>query len=158
MQEIIELAKKLSLQEFINNYNCPFLLQITNDDSQLCKMNRTVISTVKDFDIGKEIVNIYPLIKSNRNKYKGLILIGRSQEQDIVINNPKISKSHCYFKLSKDKNILKDTGSSNGTFLNKVKLEALKEYEVKPNDIISVANISFRFVDNTSAYYIFKLL
>jgi pSer/pThr/pTyr-binding forkhead associated (FHA) protein len=158
MKEYIELAKKGSLADFISKYDCPFLLQITEQELQSNKMNRTIISKIEDFNISKEINKIYPLIKSEKNKFKGLIIIGRDQNQDIIIENPKISKSHAYFKLSKEKIFLRDTGSSNGTFLNKVKLEPLKDYEVRPNDIISFANISFRFIDNVSAYYTLKLL
>jgi len=158
MKEFIDLSKKATITEFISKYDCPFLLQLTSDEGQINKMNRTIISKIEDLSISKEVSNIYPLIKSNRNKYKGIILIGRGQDQDIIIDNPKISKAHSYFKISKEKNILRDTGSSNGTFLNKNRLEPLKDYEVKPNDIISIANISFRFIDNVSAYYTFKLL
>lgn len=158
MKEYIELAKKGSLTEFISKYDCPFLLQITDQELQSNKMNRTIISKIEDFNISKEINDIYPLIKSDKNKFKGLILIGRDTNQDIIIEHSKISKSHAYFKLSKEKNVLRDTGSSNGTFLNKNKLDALKDYEVRPNDIVSFANLSFRFIDNVSAYYTFKLL
>jgi len=158
MENYIKLAKEISLNDFIKSYDCPFLIQITKQQDQMNKMNRTIISKIEEFNICKEVIKIYPLLKTNKNKFKGLILLGRDLNQDIVLESSKISKSHAYFKLTKGKNFIKDVGSSNGTFLNKVKLEPLKDYEINFNDIVSFADISFRFIDNVSAYYTFKLL
>lgn len=157
-ETIIDIAKKTSLKDFISKYNCFFLFRISENNEFINKMDRTIISKIEDLNISKEISEIFTIEKSSRNRFKGLILIGRDINQDIIINSSKISKSHAYFKMNKDKNILKDVGSSNGTFVNEIKLPPLEDYEIKVNDVISFADISFRFMDNISTYYTLRLL
>jgi ABC-type multidrug transport system ATPase subunit len=47
-----------------------------------------------------------------------LVKVGRSPSNDIVINIPNVSSKHAVFKISQDKIILEDAGSTNGTFVN----------------------------------------
>ncbi len=66
---------------------------------------------------------------------KGLV-IGRDSEQaQIVINEPVVSKVHCMILPEKENVVLIDRGSTNGTFLNGIKIE--KAY-LKDGDTISL--------------------
>jgi pSer/pThr/pTyr-binding forkhead associated (FHA) protein len=58
----------------------------------------------------------YLTLKSGDN------FIGRLQECDICIQSPGISKKHAKIILQGDKCVIKDLGSSNGTFVNGVKI------------------------------------
>ncbi|HXH32042.1 MAG TPA: FHA domain-containing protein [Bacteriovoracaceae bacterium] len=53
----------------------------------------------------------------------GMIVIGRSNKADIVIDDPKISGVHCRLHFKKDKLELTDLESKNGTYLNGIKME-----------------------------------
>ncbi|MBA2404591.1 MAG: FHA domain-containing protein [Bdellovibrionales bacterium] len=61
------------------------------------------------------------------------ITIGRSS-QDIALNDPKLSSTHCQLIIKGIKLLVKDLGSTNGTFLNGEKIEANQEVEVKIGD------------------------
>ncbi len=47
-----------------------------------------------------------------------VVKVGRSPSNDIIINNSNVSSKHALFKISKNKIILEDMGSTNGTFVN----------------------------------------
>ena len=68
-----------------------------------------------------------------------MITIGRSPENDIVLYNRFVSKSHAYLDLSaSDEAIfLVDTESTNGTFVNNVDLAPTGNYQLADGDEIS---------------------
>ncbi len=68
-----------------------------------------------------------------------MITIGRSPENDIVLYNRLVSKSHAYLDVgSSDEAVyLVDTGSTNGTFVNNVPLAPRGNYELADGDEIS---------------------
>lgn len=55
---------------------------------------------------------------------KQAMIIGRDGRQDIVINDPEISRQHSRFVLQPEGYLLEDMGSTNGTFVNGVRLTA----------------------------------
>src|SRR5512133_2891932 len=49
---------------------------------------------------------------------KGIITIGRDITNDIVINDPEVSRHHCRLTLGGGGHTVEDLGSTNGTFVN----------------------------------------
>lgn len=62
--------------------------------------------------------------KSARNAFGGMITVGRTANNDVVIDAPGVSKVHCTFTLAGGQWGLTDSASSNGTFLDGVRLPA----------------------------------
>ncbi len=58
----------------------------------------------------------------------GMVVIGRSNKADVVLDDPKISGVHCRIHFKKDKLELTDLDSKNGTYINGIKLETSKVY------------------------------
>ncbi|NIP38359.1 MAG: FHA domain-containing protein [Candidatus Dadabacteria bacterium] len=54
---------------------------------------------------------------------KDRITIGRDDTNDIVLNNPTISRQHAEISVSNGLVSIKDLGSSNGTYINNVKMD-----------------------------------
>ena len=54
---------------------------------------------------------------------KDKITIGRDDTNDIVLNNPTISREHSEINFSDGIISIKDLGSANGTFINNVKMD-----------------------------------
>ncbi len=77
---------------------------------------------------------------------QGKVLIGRSPECDIKIDNPAISRKHASIEYEPDGYIVTDLGSSNGTFLNGELLKAATS--LNPGDIIGVAKFELIFQDD----------
>ncbi len=66
-----------------------------------------------------------PIILLNKNE----IIIGRSQQANVVLKNPFVSVQHLSIKLNeKNKIVVKDLSSSNGTYIDGKKLDPYVEY------------------------------
>jgi hypothetical protein len=69
------------------------------------------------------------------------ILVGRHQSADIVLQAGEISRKHAAFLLKDQALWLQDLNSSNGTFVNDVRIE--HETLLKEGDIIQFAGLKF---------------
>ncbi|MEB3766812.1 FHA domain-containing protein [Acinetobacter sp. MD2] len=69
------------------------------------------------------------------------MVVGRHQSTDIVLQSSAISRQHAVFNLQNDGLWLKDTGSSNGTFVNDSRIE--QETLLQDQDIVQFAHLKF---------------
>jgi pSer/pThr/pTyr-binding forkhead associated (FHA) protein len=70
---------------------------------------------------------------------KGMINIGRSKENNIVIDNIAISRKHAQIEFKEGTGyVLRDLHSSNGTFLNGVQID-VNDHELSDGDVIGLA-------------------
>jgi ABC-type multidrug transport system ATPase subunit len=69
---------------------------------------------------------------------KSDINIGRSSENDLVINNVKVSRKHAKLEKVGEEWFIEDLKSSNGTFVNGKKIERVK---VSEKDVITIGGI-----------------
>lgn len=74
------------------------------------------------------------------------ILAGRGSDNDLVIPDQAISKTHCQFEFAPGGVVLvSDAGSSNGTFVNKVRVDARTPVPLKQGDTLSLGRFEFQF-------------
>lgn len=66
--------------------------------------------------------SVEPVEKSPRNPFGDMITIGRAPNNDVVLHLSSVSKLHAYFRREGTKWVLRDKGSSNGTFVNGARL------------------------------------
>ncbi len=79
---------------------------------------------------------------------KDVIALGRRDDNDVVIDDPQISRRHASLSWEKGKFILRDLGSANGTFLNGVPVE--EPCALREGDAIGLGNyvvLSFSTTD-----------
>ena len=76
---------------------------------------------------------------------KDLITIGRSEKCDLPVDNPGVSRVHCQiqYKQNTKTYILHDNGSSNGTFINGVKIPG--QQLLKNGDSINLGKFTVIF-------------
>lgn len=60
----------------------------------------------------------------------GVTRVGRGVENDIVIDHPSVSYHHCELQLGLDFLVVRDCGSTNGTFINGA---PIREARLEPN-------------------------
>jgi len=82
-------------------------------------------------------------IKSNITR------VGRGPENDIVIQDRKISRNH--LQLLKDKNTLKikDLNTTNGTYINNIRIKPGIFYDIKQVDKIKIGSNTIRISSAT---------
>jgi hypothetical protein len=71
--------------------------------------------------------------------------IGRDLRFDIRPHDPEISRHHSMITFTGSGFVVKDTGSTNGTFVNENKVDPGKEVEIHHDDILRVGRTSMRF-------------
>ncbi|MEN8282382.1 FHA domain-containing protein [Acinetobacter gerneri] len=69
------------------------------------------------------------------------MLVGRSQDADLVLQSAEISRRHAAFLLKEDALWVQDLGSSNGTFVNDIRID--HETLLKDQDIVQFASLKF---------------
>jgi NADPH-dependent 2,4-dienoyl-CoA reductase/sulfur reductase-like enzyme/pSer/pThr/pTyr-binding forkhead associated (FHA) protein/Fe-S-cluster-containing hydrogenase component 2/CRP-like cAMP-binding protein len=77
---------------------------------------------------------------------KSLLMLGRDPQNDVVVNDPSVSRVHLKFKSSAGRVEVIDVGSSHGTFLNGVHLVPDVAVKLTHDDtlILGVTEIRFR--------------
>lgn len=76
---------------------------------------------------------------------KELTTIGRSENSDLPVDNPGVSRIHCQIKFIKKTNtyLIHDNGSSNGTFVNGEQIPGFQE--LKNGDMINLGKFAVVF-------------
>lgn len=82
-----------------------------------------------------EGVKIYPLVKA-------IISIGRSLENDLVIDDLRISRNHAQLRAISGQYVLFDLKSTRGTFINGRRITQAVLY---PHDTISLGDVNLTF-------------
>ncbi|HLG19545.1 MAG TPA: GGDEF domain-containing protein [Bdellovibrionota bacterium] len=74
--------------------------------------------------------------------------IGRSEQSDIFIDDPDVSRNHAKIEVLNDSIIVQDLGSTNGTLVNG---KAITRHQLMDGDRVQVGNLTilkFNFLDN----------
>jgi hypothetical protein len=81
-------------------------------------------------------------IQVNKDEF----LIGKNKESvdGFIGFNAAISRTHCKIRKKDGKYFVTDLHSANGTFLNKLRLEEKKAYELHNGDVLRLANLDFQ--------------
>ncbi len=115
----------------------------------------TAISRISDRPAGKEacLVVIYGLdLGKKYNVDRPSIVIGRSSKADIQVDQESVSRNHCKLINTGKSIMLRDLGSTNGTYVND---ELVDEYVLRDGDLIKVGRCIFKFLsgDNIENAY-----
>ncbi len=71
------------------------------------------------------------------------IRIGKKEDNDLALTDGTVSRYHLSIEQASDSFLLKDLASTNGTFINNLKV---KEAYLSPGDVISLGNTQIEFV------------
>jgi len=86
--------------------------------------------------LGRRTIGVYDLRQPS-------ILVGRAEDQDIVIDNVSVSREHAKIFRTEDGWSVRDNGSANGTFVNGDPLQG--DRPLQPGDEISIGKFSLFF-------------
>jgi pSer/pThr/pTyr-binding forkhead associated (FHA) protein len=71
--------------------------------------------------------------------------IGRLEDNAFSISEPSVSSHHCEVWLKGDDVVVKDLGSTNGSFINELQLAAEKEAVLRPGQTLRLGQVQLRF-------------
>jgi hypothetical protein len=94
---------------------------------------------------------VAPLVKV-QELYPSMIMLGRTENNDIVVGDTSISKFHAFFRIAPGKIEVADAGSRNGTFVGGQKLEPKQLALVKPGDRVRFARLPFQVLDASTCW------
>jgi pSer/pThr/pTyr-binding forkhead associated (FHA) protein len=69
------------------------------------------------------------------------LVVGRGQASDLQVNDPRISRAHCTLLVDSGKLILRDNGSSGGTFVGQLRVT---EHLLQPGDVVKLGDTEMR--------------
>ena len=119
-------------------------------DSARNKTVVTVISRISDRPIGNDacLVVIYGLDLGKKfNLDRPSLIIGRSSKADIQIDQESVSRNHCKIINTGKTIMLRDLGSTNGTYIND---ELVDEYVLRDGDFIKIGRCIFKFLSGSN--------
>ncbi len=91
-------------------------------------------------------------IRKKPGSFWDQITVGRASTSDIVLEDPAISNVHAHFELdSEDRSVsVQDLASSNGTFVNRERLQPHSPEPLRTGDCLRFGQTVFYFVANGS--------
>ncbi|RME23391.1 MAG: GGDEF domain-containing protein [Deltaproteobacteria bacterium] len=122
-----------------------------SDDSEVRKKTVvTVISKITERPASKDacLVVIYGLDLGRKyNLDRPDLIIGRSSKADIQIDQESVSRSHAKITNTGTAIILRDLGSTNGTYVND---ELVEEAQLRDGDLIKIGRTIFKFLSGSN--------
>ncbi len=102
-------------------------------------------------------LEIYPLVKKAGAQFPGMITVGRTPNNDIVLRDVTVSRLHAFFKRAADgkKWVVADCGSKNGTKLEGVALEPRRERDLDDGQVVRIGDLELTFY---TAAHLFHML
>lgn len=73
---------------------------------------------------------------------QALLMLGRSSDNHIVLNDQRVSRHHCTLKREGSQYVLEDADTPNGTFVNG---QRVKSHTLSNGDVIALGNITFTY-------------
>src|SRR3954467_7237531 len=106
----------------------------------------TVISKISERPVGKDacLVVIYGLELGRKfNLDSPNVIIGRSSKSEVQIDQESVSRNHAKIINTGKSIILRDLGSTNGTYVND---QLIDEYVLRDGDFIKIGRTIFKFL------------
>ncbi len=82
----------------------------------------------------------------SRHGESDYVSVGRGEHNDVVVGDDSVSKDHARLYRHSVSGVLLDVGSSNGTWHNQLRLEAMEECQIHPGDEVQFGRIVCAFL------------
>src|SRR3954467_6019908 len=89
-------------------------------------------------------MEVYPLAKKPGASFPDRITIGRTANNDVVINEHSVSRLHAYVRQAEGW-VVADAGSKNGSWLNDAELAARREAPLVPGGVLRLGDVDLTF-------------
>jgi len=116
-------------------------------------VHETVDVTMTDGRLPPEAaeMELYPLAKKLGASFRDRITIGRTENNDVVIADPSVSRLHAYVRHAKGW-VVADAGSKNGTWLGDEHLEPRREAALPAGAVIRFGDVHLIFYRSSDLF------
>lgn len=101
-------------------------------------------------------LEVYPLTKKPGAPFADMITVGRTANNDVVLNDVTISRFHAYFKNMGGSWRVCDAGSKNGSALLGNAMEARKEMEIRSGQKVAFGDVETTFYTADELFGVLK--
>jgi pSer/pThr/pTyr-binding forkhead associated (FHA) protein len=70
----------------------------------------------------------------------GVVLVGRHPECDVRLDSLRVSRRHCLLTTERGAVVVRDLGSTNGTWING---RRVRDGRIRPGDQVSIAHVRY---------------
>lgn len=109
-------------------------------------MNRDSLTTIRNEAIASPVWFLVGHVNGIENSHipikKPIFLIGRNHDSDLALSVPTVSSRHAEIRIRGDSLTVTDLGSTNGTFVNGVRIE--HEQPIRGGDLVLLADVALR--------------
>jgi hypothetical protein len=134
--ELVETVRQHALDEGYS-FVGPVSVEVFIDD----QLGRGDVAVTAEFTGGESQPRV--VLSDGRSFALGAksLVVGRSPDVDIVINDTNVSRRHAEFWRTSEGVAVRDLGSTNGTFVNGHRIEAVS---LSPRDDVAIATLHAR--------------
>ncbi|MEW6431947.1 MAG: GGDEF domain-containing protein [Myxococcota bacterium] len=115
----------------------------------------TVISKIRDQAVSQSaaLVVIHGEDLGRKYDLEDELVIGRSTRCDVEVDQDSVSRNHACVRYDGSRVVVKDLGSTNGTFVNDEQID--DEHRLRNGDLIKIGRTVFKFIasNNIEASY-----
>jgi hypothetical protein len=86
-------------------------------------------------------------VKKVRDEFPSMITVGRTRNNDLILEDAWVSKLHAYFRAQNGRFDLTDCGSRNGTFVGGKQLAKGAPHLLSFGDVVRFGQLTFRFLN-----------
>lgn len=154
-EEFWPLLRALSREAFLAEYPHPFLLEVTGGAAPppalfhtVHDLSRSRIEAPDDPEVGVTPESRVFGVRKFTAQFAGKITVGRSKNNDVMVDDPRVSKLHSYVTVADSVHTLVDAESSNGTFHNGERLPPMGRAKLANRDQVGFGgNARFIYVE-----------
>lgn len=96
-------------------------------------------------------MELYPLAKKLGASFRDRITIGRTENNDVVISEPSVSRLHAYVRHANGW-VVADAGSKNGSWLGAESLEPRREIVLPPGMRVRFGDVRLTFYRSSDLF------
>jgi hypothetical protein len=124
-----------------------YVAQNTAPISQTAEINISQIAALRQAS-DASLVHSFLILEGRRHVplVKPVVTLGRALDNDVVLDDPRVSRHHAQLRVRQGRYVLYDTGSSGGTFVNQL---PVSEVVLNAGDVISLAGAQIIFGEDT---------
>jgi len=164
LQDFISASLELARQDFCQQASHPLLIEVWRPGRLSFQWGGTRLSRDGvEMPLARKILRegnhlpVHP-VRQKLPGPAGTVRVGRSQENDLVVQDDTVSARHAVFHLHSTGGVVdvRDVGSTNGTRVNDQKIVVGKEVVLFDGDLVAFGDVGFLFFYSAGLYDVLR--